>query len=145
MKTNTIISSELSKLELVHFTSQESPDLSCKATFPLLGAHGTENIATVYFELEPGCRLGRHKDSAEELLVVLKGTLDVEIDGVVQRVSAGSIVLVPRMLIHGAVNVGTDTARVLGVFGGANNIVAMFENGWDQLATNVVDTSLMQP
>ena len=35
---------------------------------------GTESCSLIYFELDPGCRLARHTDSAEEIVLVLTGS-----------------------------------------------------------------------
>src|SRR5690606_21215849 len=115
----------------------------CKATFPLIGAHGSRQLATVYFEIAPGDNLGMHTDSAEELLVVLEGDLTATIGGRIGRVKRGAIALVPEMVPHDLRNVGNTTAKVLGVFGGANNIVATFENEWLPTHSRVVDTALI--
>lgn len=131
----------LNKLDLTEFTGKNTPSQHCLATFPMFGAHGTESTATVYFELEPGDNLGRHTDSAEELLLVLKGNVEVEVDGETGTLSEGEIALVPKMVPHNLTNVGTTKARVLGIFGGANHIVATFEKTWLPTNSNTVDTS----
>lgn len=133
----------LKEIELTEFTGKEDPKQHCKATFPLLGMHGTKSLATVYFEIEPGDNLGMHTDSEEELLVILSGELEVTIDDQTGKVSEGEIALVPKMAPHDAKNTGSTTARVLGVFGGSNNIVATFEKEWLPVNTNVVDTAAM--
>lgn len=63
----------LNTIELLEFVGKTDKSQHGKATFPLIGAHGSKQIATVYFEIEPGDNLGRHTDSAEELLIVLEG------------------------------------------------------------------------
>ena len=63
---------DLNNLELTEFTGKNDRTQHCLATFPMFGAYGTEHSATVYFELEPGDNLGRHTDSAEELLLEMK-------------------------------------------------------------------------
>lgn len=63
-----MISVDLNNLDLTEFTGKTNPGLHCRATFPLFSAHGSENSATVYFELEPGDTLGWHPDSVEDLL-----------------------------------------------------------------------------
>ena len=45
-----------------------------KVNFPFSLGTGNKNTAVVYFEIEPGHRLGMHTDSAEEILLVLDGT-----------------------------------------------------------------------
>ncbi|QEC53492.1 cupin domain-containing protein [Anseongella ginsenosidimutans] len=114
-----------------------------QSDLPLVGAHGSRQLATVYVEIEPGDSLGAHTDSAEELLVILQGQLNVSIGGEETIVSAGDITLVPKMVTHNLCNVGPGKAKVLGVFGGSNHIVATFEKEWLPANSNVVDTALL--
>jgi hypothetical protein len=58
-----------------------------------------------------------------------------------EEASAGSLVLVPEMVPDDLLNIGNSTAKVLGVFGGANNIVATFEQAILPTGSNVVDTA----
>lgn len=138
-----MIQVNLNQLELNEFIGAVNPEQRCKATFPLLGNHGSKNLATVYFEIEPGNNLGKHTDSAEELLVILEGTVEASIGNKTTVASAGSLLLVPEMVTHDIKNNGTTKAKVLGVFGGANNIVATFEEQWLPTHSNVVDTALL--
>ncbi len=133
----------VNEIELNEFVGKTDPRQHCRATFPLIGAHGSKQLATVYFELAPGDNLGRHTDSAEELLIVLDGNVAVEVGGEQQEAMRGALVLVPEMVPHDIRNVGTTTARVLGVFGGANNIVATFDQAMLPTESHVVDTSLL--
>lgn len=135
---------DLNTIPMVEFTGKEDNRQHCMATFPLLGMHGSRDLATVYFEIEPGDKLGRHTDSAEELLVILEGDMIATIGEEQSPLSKGSIALVPKMVPHDLQNVGSTTARVLGVFGGANNIVATFDQEWLPTHSNVVDTAQMQ-
>lgn len=138
-----MIQTNLSALELTEFTGITDNTQHCRATFPLLGAHGTRNLASVYFELEPGDRLGRHTDSAEELLIVLEGTVEIIVGDETATGGPGHLAIAPEMVPHDLRNVGTTKARILGVFGGANHIVATFDNHWLPLQSNTVDTSRM--
>ncbi len=131
----------LEQIELNEFIGKEDSNQHCKATFPLIGAHGSKDLATVYFEIAPGDNLGRHTDSAEELLIILEGNLSASIGNESVDVKRGHIVLVPKMVPHDLLNTGNQNARVLGVFGGANNIVATFEREWLPTHSRVVDTS----
>lgn len=133
----------LNKLELNEFTGKSEKTQHCRATFPLIGVHGSKELAAVYFELEPGDHLGRHTDSAEELLIVLEGDVLVEVNGEHSMVSSSSFALVPKMAPHNLVNAGATRARILGVFGGANNIVATFEKEWLPTNSNMIDTAQM--
>lgn len=134
---------DLNKLDLTEFVAKNNPGQRCKATFPMLGANGTQNTATVYVELDPGEELGTHTDSAEEILLILEGKVDATVGNESGQASKGSLVLVPKMIPHNFRNIGKDKAKVLGFFGGANNIVATFDNVWSPTESNMVDTSAM--
>jgi len=133
----------LNELELNEFTGKVDSTQHVKATFPLVGAHGSKQLATVYFEIEPGDYLGRHTDSAEELLIILEGKVEATIGKETEQANAGSLLLVPEMVPHDVKNIGTTKARVLGVFRGTNNIVATFDPEWLPVESNVVDTALL--
>lgn len=138
-----MVTANLNELELNEFLGVSDQHQHCKGTFPLLGAHGTKDLATVYFELEPGDHLGRHTDSAEELLLILEGDVEVEIGGETAPASAGNMALVPAMVPHNIFNKGQSKAKVLGFFGGANNIVATFEESMLPMNDNVFNTAEM--
>lgn len=138
-----MITADLNKLELTEFIAKENPGQRARATFPLLGAHGTRDSAAVYFELDPGEELGTHTDSAEELLLILEGTVEAIVGSEKAIASKGLLVAVPKMAPHNVRNVGRDKAKVLGFFGGANNIVATFEQVWWPTGSNSVDTAAM--
>jgi quercetin dioxygenase-like cupin family protein len=136
-----MITTDLNKLELNEFIARGNPGQRCRATFPLLGAHGTKDSATVYIELDPQEELGNHTDSAEELLLILEGSVEVTVRDEKSRASKGQIAVVPKMVPHNIRNIGSEKAKVLGFFGGANNIVATFEQIWSPTESNIVDTS----
>lgn len=138
-----MIKVDLNKLELYEFTAKDNPGQRCRAAFPLLKVHGAEESAMVYIELDPGEELGTHTDSAEETLLILEGSVEVFVGQEKTGASRGSFLLVPQMAPHNFRNTGKSIAKVLGFFGGANNIVPTFENVWLPSGSNVVDTSLM--
>jgi len=133
----------LNDLALNEFIAKNDENQHCKATFPLVGAHGSKNLATVYFEIAPGDHLGMHTDSAEELLIILEGTVEATVDGEKKNAEKGSLILIPEMVLHDVKNTGTSVAKVLGVFGGANHIIATFEKQWLPAESNVVNTALL--
>lgn len=134
---------DLNNIELNEFQASKDPRQHCRATFPLTGIHGSQQLATVYIELEPGDNLGMHTDSAEELLIVLEGEVEATVGNEKNSLQKKGMALVPQMIPHDVKNIGTAKARILGVFGGANNIVATFENEWQPANSRVVDTSLL--
>jgi mannose-6-phosphate isomerase-like protein (cupin superfamily) len=62
------------------------------------------------------------------------------VNGHLSSARAGDIILVPERETHNLRNKGNGRARVLGVFGGANQIVAEFEQSWLPLHSNRVNT-----
>jgi quercetin dioxygenase-like cupin family protein len=134
---------EIDKLELNEFIAKNNPGQRAKATFPLLGAHGTKESAVVYFEIDPGEELGSHTDSAEEILLIMEGNVEAVVGEKKTEASRGNLLLVPKMVSHNFRNIGSGKAKVLGFFGGANNIVATFDNVWLPVETNTVDTAAM--
>ena len=138
-----MITVNLKQLELAEFYGKEDKSQHCKASFPLLGENGSKDLASVYFELQPGEHLGRHTDSAEELLFIVEGDVEVEIGGEISRASQLGMALVPVMVPHDIKNTGQTTARILGFFGGANHIVATFEQELMPAETKVVDTTML--
>lgn len=113
-------------LELAPISSPGDPTREVHAAFPVHREHGAASTAVVYFTLEPGMHLGRHVDSAEELLIVLDGEVEATVGAESARVSAGGMALVPALVAHDVRNVGSTTARVCGVFS-ANTMVAVFD------------------
>ncbi len=138
-----MLTANLNELDLMDMTAQDDPGQQCRVTFPLLGTHGTKETATVYFELDPGKNVGRHTDSAEEVLVILQGDVRASIGEETVETGAGSLLIVPTMVPHDVTNIGDETAKVLGVFGGANHIVAIFDHGWGPERLDVVGTREM--
>jgi len=70
----------------------------------------------VYFEVQPGERLGTHTDSAEEILYIVAGEADAEVGDERGRVRAGDLAVIPAMVPHGLVTVGDQPVKVVGFF-----------------------------
>jgi quercetin dioxygenase-like cupin family protein len=124
-------------LDLMVFNQVDDPGTAVAAAWPVHRDTGAASTAAVYFELAPGMRLPRHRDSAEEVLVVLEGEVEVVVGDEHALVGAGGLAVVPAMVAHEAINVGVGTARVAGIFS-ANTIVAVFEDEFEQTGGRVV-------
>src|SRR5215207_8929301 len=109
----------LSELELPEAGYENDPTMRAKASFPFSVATGTKSSAVVYFEVEPGHYLGTHTDSAEEIVLILEGTVEIRLGEDLGRLSAGQAALVPALVPHGVRNVGNETARCVGFFAAA--------------------------
>ena len=121
-----MIAQRLEDLELMEGWYEDDPTMRVKVNFPFFLGSGTKNTAVVYFEIEPGYRLGTHTDSAEEILLVLEGEAEVSLGDEEGRLSAGEMALVPAMMPHSLRNVGEETVRVAGFFS-SNVIVSTFD------------------
>ena len=117
---------ELSELELFHGGYENDPTMRVKVDFPFSAATGAKNTAVVYFEIEPGHRLGTHTDSAEEILLLLGGVAEVTVGDEQGQVSAGMMALVPAMIPHSVRNVGDETVRVVGFFS-SSTVMSTFD------------------
>jgi quercetin dioxygenase-like cupin family protein len=114
-------------LELAEQRTAADPTLDCRVAFPISAAMGAAASAVVYFEVAPGERLGRHTDSAEEVILVLAGEAEAEIDGERRRLGPGGLALIPAMAPHDVRNAGEEPVRVVGFFAGATLVHRFFE------------------
>jgi quercetin dioxygenase-like cupin family protein len=81
-----------------------------------LSAPGREAIQ-VRVDLEPGVAFPRHMHPGEEIIYVLQGSLQYDVDGKPPvTLKAGDVLFVPAGAIHAAKNVGTTTASELATY-----------------------------
>jgi quercetin dioxygenase-like cupin family protein len=97
-----------------------------RVNFPYCAATGAESAAVVYFEIAPGHHLGTHTDSAEEILLILSGTVEARVGEEQRLLSAGQTALIPAMAPHGVRSVGRETARCVGFFSAAE-VISTFD------------------
>jgi quercetin dioxygenase-like cupin family protein len=134
-----VIAERIDQLELMEVWYENDPTMCVKVNFPFFLGTGTKNTAVVYFEIEPGYRLGTHTDSAEEILLILQGEAEVSLGDEKGRLSAGEMALVPAMVPHGLRNMGEEKVRVVGFFS-SNVIVATFDQPMMPFNQRVVGT-----
>lgn len=134
-----MIGTQIGELELMEVWYEDDPTMRVRVNFPFFVGNGTMSTAVVYFELEPGHRLGTHTDSAEEILLILEGTAEVSLGDEQGRLSAGEMALVPAMVPHGLRNVGDDTVQVVGFFS-SNVVVSTFDQPMMPFNQRVVGT-----
>ncbi|HEX8052170.1 MAG TPA: cupin domain-containing protein [Thermoleophilaceae bacterium] len=79
---------------------------------------GAKASGSSVLEVDAGCRLPRHTDSAEETIVVVSGTASVTVGEEVAEVSAGGVALVPECVPHDVRNAGDETLRFVAVYAG---------------------------
>jgi quercetin dioxygenase-like cupin family protein len=134
-----VIAERIEDLELMEVWYENDPAVRSKVNFPFFLGTGTKNTAVVYFEIEPGYRLGTHTDSAEEILLILEGEAEVSLGDEQGRLSAGEIAVVPAMVPHGLRNVGDGRVRVAGFFS-SNVIVSTFDQPMMSFGQRIVGT-----
>jgi quercetin dioxygenase-like cupin family protein len=134
-----VIAERIEQLELVEVWYEDDPTMRLRVNFPFSLGTGTKSTAVVYFEIEPGHRLGTHTDSAEEILLILEGEVEVSLGDEQGRLSAKEMALVPAMVPHGMRNVGGETVRVVGFFS-SNVVVSTFDRPMMPFGQRVVGT-----
>ncbi len=117
---------DLNSFPLMDVESALDSTRRVRVGFPHHSQAGNASTATVYFELEPGMHVGLHRDSSEELLLILEGEGEATVGGETAVAQAGAILTVPAMEPHDIHNVGVGTLRVLGFFS-APTLVATFD------------------
>ncbi len=118
---------DLNNLDMFEGWYADDPAMRVKASYPFYAGTGNESSAVVYFEIEPGRYLGTHTDSAEEIVLILSGTVEASLGDATGQLSAGQAVLIPEMVPHGVRNIGDETARCVGFFS-----AAIVESTFDQ-------------
>jgi quercetin dioxygenase-like cupin family protein len=106
----------VNELELEENWSKSDPAARMKVTMPVFAGAGAEDCAVVWMVLEPGGSVATHTDSAEEVVLVLEGTLEGWVGDERGTLEEGSLVVIPALAPHGLRNTGMTTARAIGFF-----------------------------
>jgi quercetin dioxygenase-like cupin family protein len=81
-----------------------------------LGVPGREAVQ-VRVDLDPGLAVGKHTHPGEEIIYVLEGSLEYQIEGKPPiTLKAGDVLFIPAGTIHAAKNVGSGTASELATY-----------------------------
>ena len=122
-----MLTADTTTLELAQVWLESDPEHKrLRVTFPINKWAGSRDSAVVYFEIEPGNRLARHTDSAEEILYIVAGEAEAAVGDEQGRFRAGDLAVIPAMVPHGLVNVGSETVKVVGFFS-ESEIVSTFD------------------
>jgi quercetin dioxygenase-like cupin family protein len=71
----------------------------------------------VRVDFDPGVAFGKHKHPGEEIIYVLEGSLEYEVEGKPPiTLKAGEVLFIPAGTIHAAKNVGSGNAAELGTY-----------------------------
>ena len=81
-----------------------------------LSVPGREAVQ-VRVDLEPGVAFGDHTHAGEEIIYVLEGTFEYQIEGKPPvTLKAGDVLFIPAGVVHAAKNVGNVTASELATY-----------------------------
>ena len=80
-----------------------------------LSAPGRE-VVQVRVDFDPGYVSPRHTHPGEEIIYVLEGTLQYEVDGKLVTAKPGDALFVPAGTVHSAKNVGSGNASELATY-----------------------------
>jgi quercetin dioxygenase-like cupin family protein len=81
-----------------------------------LGVTGRE-VVQVRVELDPGVAFGRHSHPGEEIIYVLEGSLEYQVEGKPPvTLKAGEVLFIPAGTIHAAKNVGSGNGAELATY-----------------------------
>ena len=122
-----MLASNINELSLAENKTPADPTLGASYAFPIYAATGSAATAVVYFEVAPGCRLGRHTDSSEEVLFIVEGEGEATVGEERAPISAGILAVVPALVPHDIRNTGSIPLKVVGFFAGSALMHAFFE------------------
>jgi quercetin dioxygenase-like cupin family protein len=81
-----------------------------------LSAPGRE-VIQVRVDLDPGVAFPRHKHPGEEIIYVIEGSLEYEVEGKPPiTLKAGDVLFIPAGTIHAAKNVGSGNGAELATY-----------------------------
>ena len=133
------------ELDLTQIWFDSEPNSArLRVTFPINKWAGSHDSAVVYFEIEPGDRLPRHTDSAEEILYIVAGEAEAEVGEERGRLTAGDLAVIPAMVPHGLANVATETVKVVGFFS-ESEIISSFDEPVQPFGMAVVNQGAPAP
>ena len=103
------------------------PTVRFRGTFALHGGKGLHHASVALIDLEPGKAVGQHTDSAEQVLLVLEGEVELTIGAERTTAPSGLMAVVPPMTPHGMRNVGHMPARVVAFFASPTVVTTFVE------------------
>jgi quercetin dioxygenase-like cupin family protein len=81
-----------------------------------LSVAGRESVQ-VRIDFDAGASFGRHSHPGEEIIYVLEGSFEYEIEGKPNvTLKAGDVLFIPAGTVHAAKNVGTNNAAELATY-----------------------------
>ena len=74
-------------------------------------------VVQVRVDLDPGVAFGKHRHPGEEIIYVVEGSLEYEVEGKApMTLKAGEVLFIPAGTIHAAKNVGSGNGAELATY-----------------------------
>jgi quercetin dioxygenase-like cupin family protein len=74
-------------------------------------------VVQVRVDLDPGVAFGKHRHPGEEIIYVIEGSLEYEVEGKPpMTLKAGEVLFIPAGTIHAARNVGSGNAAEIATY-----------------------------
>jgi quercetin dioxygenase-like cupin family protein len=128
---------DLRNLELLEVWSKADPLERVSFAFPISADSGATGASLAYAELSPGGAIPPHIDSANEIVLVLEGAVQVEVDGETQTMAPGNLVQITSGSRHRVANTSNGAARIVHFFDQAADTVT-FDDPLMPLDTAVI-------
>jgi quercetin dioxygenase-like cupin family protein len=123
---------------LIEVASARDPQVRAKFAL-LVASPQTASSQVVYLEFDPGVNAPRHAHSAEEVLLILEGTAELEAGGLRRVLQEGELGVIPAMVPHSPANAGVGTLRAIAFFPSAV-VTNIFEDALEPFGTKTVVT-----
>jgi quercetin dioxygenase-like cupin family protein len=121
-----MIAARLGNIELLEASSESDPTAGARLGFPISTVDGSQTCTVVLFHIEPGKRAPMHRDSADEVALVLEGQGELTLGDETVPIETGDVALLTRMTPHSVKNTGDKTLRLV-TFLPAATVTTVFE------------------
>jgi quercetin dioxygenase-like cupin family protein len=118
IREDTLDPLNIASLELAEFHAADDEKVRWRGGFFAYGGAGSSLSATIYFEIAPGERLGRHTDTVEETQFIAGGSGELLLDDGPRPMATSDVVVLPEGTWHDLVNTGSEPLQVIGFFSG---------------------------
>jgi quercetin dioxygenase-like cupin family protein len=77
----------------------------------------SREVIQVRVDFDPGAAFGKHTHPGEEIIYVIEGTLEYEVEGKPPvKLKAGDVLFIPAGTVHAAKNVGSSNGAELATY-----------------------------
>ena len=118
VREGTLDPINITSLDLAEFHAANDNKVRWTGGFFSYGGAGSSLSATIYFEIAPGERLGRHTDTVEETQFIAGGSGELLLDEGPRPMRTGDVVVLPEGTWHDLANTGSEPLQVIGFFSG---------------------------